>query len=58
LKTHFTGRLLPVARLVEGTFGEGSFRLLGNMTTEKQSGILHLESFKKLRAKQIKLKSF
>lgn len=52
LNAHFTGRLLPLARLVEKTFGEGSFRLLGNMDTDRQSGILHLESLKKARARQ------
>lgn len=49
LKSHFTGRLLPIARLVEKTFGEGNFRLLGNMNAEKESGVLHLESLKKAR---------
>ena len=52
LKAHFTGQLLPIARLVEKTFGEGSFRLLGNMGTDKESGVLHLESLKKARARQ------
>ena len=52
LKAYFTGQLLPIARLVEKTFGEGSFRLLGNMDTESKSGVLHLESLKKARARQ------
>lgn len=52
LNAHFTGQLLPLARLVEKTFGEGSFRLLGNMDTDKQSGVLHLESLKKARGRQ------
>ncbi len=50
LKAHFTGQLMPIARLVEKTFGKGSFRLLGNMDDNSESGVLHLESFKKLRA--------
>ncbi len=54
LKSHFTGQLLVIARLVEKTFGEGSFRLLGNMGTKNDSGVLHLESFKKARTRQKK----
>ncbi len=57
LNAHFTGRLLPLARTVEKTFGEGSFRLLGNMDTSKQSGVLHLESLKKARARQTREKA-
>lgn len=49
LNAHFTGRLLPLGRLVEETFGEGSFRLLGNMNTSRESGVLHLESLRKAR---------
>jgi len=55
LNAHFTGRLLPLARLVEETFGEGNFRLLGNMDTDRQSGVLHLESLKKARARQTRV---
>jgi hypothetical protein len=57
LNAHFTGRLLPLARIVEKTFGEGSFRLLGNMDTDRASGVLHLESLKKARARQTREKS-
>jgi len=57
LNAHFTGRLLPIARLVEKTFGEGSFRLLGNMGTDKESGVLHLESLKKARGRKMKEKT-
>ncbi len=57
LNAHFTGRLLPLARLVEKTFGEGSFRLLGNMDTDRQSGVLHLESLKKARVRQTREKT-
>lgn len=56
LNAHFTGRLLPLARIVEKTFGEGSFRLLGNMDTDRQSGVLHLESLKKARMRQMREK--
>lgn len=52
LKSHFTGQLLPIARLVEKTFGEGSFRLLGNMGTDGSNGVLCFESLKKARARQ------
>jgi len=57
LNAHFTGQLLPLARLVEKTFGEGSFRLLGNMDTSKQGGVLHFESLKKARSRQLKNQS-
>jgi hypothetical protein len=57
LNTHFTGRLLLIARIVEKTFGEGSFRILGNMNIDDQSGVLHLESLKKARARQTREKS-
>jgi hypothetical protein len=49
LKAHFNGQLLGIARLVEQTFGEGSFRLLGNMSGDKDSAVLHLESLRKAR---------
>jgi len=45
----FNGRLLTIARLVEETFGEGSFRILGNMDTDPNSAALCLEKLKKLR---------
>jgi hypothetical protein len=54
LNAHFTGRLLELGRLIEKTFGKGSFRLLGNMDTHRGSAILHLESLKKARIRQIK----
>ncbi|HAZ16952.1 MAG: hypothetical protein A3H59_02510 [Candidatus Jacksonbacteria bacterium RIFCSPLOWO2_02_FULL_43_9] len=54
LQAHFTGRLLPIARLVEETFGEGSFRLLGNMGVEQDSGVLYLESLQKARGRHIR----
>ncbi|MCC6520834.1 hypothetical protein IT403_02545 [Candidatus Nomurabacteria bacterium] len=54
LNAHFTGRLLDIAKIVEKTFGEGSFRILGNMETDRESGVLHLESLKKARGRQKK----
>jgi len=55
-KAQITGEILGIARLVEKTFGNGSFRLLGEMDMEPESGILHLELFKKAREKQKSLK--
>lgn len=49
LKAHFSGQLLEIGRLVDQTFGSGSFRILGNMETSKNSGDLHLDTFRKLR---------
>ncbi len=46
---HFSGRLLAIAHLVEGAFGKGSFRILGNMKEDSESGQLHLEQFRKSR---------
>jgi hypothetical protein len=54
LKAHFTGGLLTIGKLVEKTFGKGSFRMLGNMTTEETSAVLHLESLQKARQMQKK----
>ncbi|TSC93885.1 MAG: hypothetical protein CEN87_714 [Parcubacteria group bacterium Licking1014_1] len=34
-KTYFTGKLLPIARLIEKTYGKGSFRKLGRETKIK-----------------------
>ncbi|MEK7629569.1 MAG: hypothetical protein AAB394_03575 [Patescibacteria group bacterium] len=51
LGAQLTGRLLPVARLVEQVFGEGSFRILGNMTLEKENTALILDTLKKMRSK-------
>lgn len=58
LRAHFTGQLLPIARLVEKTFGKGSFRTLGDMGTEKESAILHMELLEKVRAAQSKKEKF
>lgn len=54
LKAHFTGQLLPIARLVEKTFGNNSFRLFGNMANDPDSAILTFESLRKNRLKNIK----
>jgi hypothetical protein len=54
LNANFTGKLLPIARLVEQTFGEGTFRLLGNMKADDESAVLHLESLRKARARVLR----
>jgi len=54
LKAHFTGRLLPIARLIDKTFGDGSFRIVGNMDDNNASGVSHLETLKKSRARVLK----
>lgn len=53
LKAQFTGQLLGIARLVEATFGEGSFRLLGNMDDSADSAVVHLEHLRKMRIKVV-----
>ena len=58
LNAHFTGKLLPLARIVEKTFGEGSFRILGNMGTDEESGVLHLETLTKARLRQMRKNPF
>jgi hypothetical protein len=49
----FNGELLTIARLVGATFGEDSFRILGNMDTDANSAALCLETLKKLRLKNL-----
>lgn len=53
LKAHFTGQLLPIARLVEKTFGEGAFRLLGEMGTSDESATSCLEALKEKRSSEM-----
>lgn len=47
-QAQFTGRLLPIARLVDGAFGENAFRILSNMGADKESAELCLETLKKM----------
>lgn len=56
LRAHFTGKLIAIVKLVDGSFGEGGFRILGNMDETNQSGVLHFETMKMLRRKHLKLK--
>ncbi len=52
LKANFDGNLLTIGRLVEKTFGEGSFRDLGDMKAEgNQTANLVLEKLRKMRRK-------
>jgi hypothetical protein len=51
LSAHFTGRLLPIAKIIEKVFGKRSFRVLSNMNTDIESGILTLEYFQKCKIK-------
>lgn len=56
LKAHFAGSLLTIGRLVEQTFGGGSFRLLGNMEMGSESAVLCLEALEKSRARFLRKK--
>jgi len=49
LKAHFTGDLLTVGRLVEQSFGRGSFRVLGEMTVETDDALVKLELLSEMR---------
>lgn len=49
LKGHFSGRMLPVARLMDDVFGEGAFRVLGGMTSQESSAIETLQYFRSAR---------
>ncbi len=52
-KAYFNGKLLTIARLVEKTFGEGSFRLLGQMKTVLISEVKNIfEKLQNLRNKR------
>ncbi|MEA2007342.1 MAG: hypothetical protein U9O20_04270 [Patescibacteria group bacterium] len=54
LASHFTGRLLPIASIVEGMFGKGSFRRLGDMDDGNISAIQTLEALKQTRNRFLK----
>ncbi len=53
-RAHFAGRLIGLAKLIDGTFGPGYFRILGNMDTNDNSAILTLETFRKARIRFMK----
>ena len=48
-KAHFTGYLLPLARIIEKVFGKGAFRVLGNMGKDEDWGF---ETFTALKEMQ------
>lgn len=48
-KAHFTGNILPIARIIEKTFGDGMFRALGMMNDEVGSGNQMLDYLRKQR---------
>lgn len=52
LKANFSGSLLGLAKMVEKTFGKGSFRELGNLDINENSARNVLESLKKFRLRK------
>lgn len=57
LKAHFTGNILPIARLVEESFGENSFRVLGGMGVESSGAIQTKELLRNMRRQVLKKNS-
>lgn len=53
-KAYFDGNILTTARLVERTFGKGSFRFLGNMDKDDDSASRVLDYLKKQRRLMIR----
>lgn len=53
LRSHFTGHLLGIAKLVERTFGEGSFRVLG-MMKDNDTSIQVMDTLKGFRRRFLK----
>jgi hypothetical protein len=47
-KAQFNGKLLSLGHLVDGTFGEGSFRTLSNMLSDDESAQLCLDALEKM----------
>jgi len=39
-KSHFDGKLLPIARLIEKSFDKGAFRIIGMMDDENSASLL------------------
>jgi hypothetical protein len=46
-KSHFDGRLLSIARLIEKSFGRGAFRIIGMMDERENSARLVMDYLKK-----------
>lgn len=53
LRAHFAGSLLTIGKLVEKTFGPGSFRSLGNVSEDENSVNLCFEDLSRRRRKQL-----
>lgn len=54
LKAHFTGKILSIARIVEDTFGENSFRILGGMGVDDESTIKTRKILENMRRQVLK----
>lgn len=55
LKSHFTGHLVTIGKIVEKTFGTGSFRILGMMNDSKSASQV-LKSLQGFRGHQRKIR--
>ena len=53
LKAHFSGELINLGKIIEGTFGKGSFRVLGEMTDENESAERTLERLKRMKETEV-----
>lgn len=51
-QSHFNGRLLSIAKLIEKSFGKGAFRVLGMMDKERNSAILVMDYLRKHRIRK------
>lgn len=54
LRAHFSGSFSKLARIIEDAFGEGGFRELGNLGTDRDLAVNTLESLKKFRLRELK----
>ena len=48
-RAHFTGHLLPLARIVEKSFGRGAFRVLGDMGKDEDWGFKTFTALKEMQ---------
>jgi len=54
VKSQFTGRSSLIAKLIEKTFGEGNFRVLGTMDPHEASATRMLELLRRARVRKIR----
>ena len=54
LRAHFSGQIGTLARDTEATFGEGGFRILGNMDIDKKNAVLAQDTLEKMRMRMLK----